>query len=160
MFYNNNMSAIKMTKIALLSVNTLFPGQRTGLWYVTDNFIAPLLFEERVALGLGWSSTEGWYLIIVSYPVDGQNKLANNEWYVFKTEPRADADIGGEPAFDWLCNTFAQTSDLFIPLMRLFCVAAYPFPTLGGSGALILEYVLHQLWVYLPPLGSKLFFFF
>lgn len=84
-----------MTKIALLSVNTLFPGQRTGLWYVTDNFIAPLLFEERVALGLGWSSTEGWYLIIVSYPVDGQNKLANNEWYVFKTEPRADADIGG-----------------------------------------------------------------
>lgn len=95
MFYNNNMSAIEMTKIALLSVNTLFPGQRTGLWYVTDNFIAPLLFEERVALGLGWSSTEGWYLIIVSYPVDGQNKLANNEWYVFKTEPRADADIGG-----------------------------------------------------------------
>lgn len=26
--------------------------------------------------------------------MDGQNKLANNDWYVFKTEPRADAEVG------------------------------------------------------------------
>lgn len=46
--------------------------------------------REKIASGFGLHSSEGWYLITFPYPMDGQNKLANNDWYVFKTEPRAD----------------------------------------------------------------------
>lgn len=40
--------------------------------------------------------------------MDGQNKLANNDWYVLKTEPRADADVGPKKTADSLCSTFTK----------------------------------------------------
>lgn len=52
-----------------------------------------IFFKRKLALGFGSHNTESWYLITSSYPMDGQNKLANNDWYVFKTEHRADADV-------------------------------------------------------------------
>lgn len=64
--------------------------------------------RERTALGFGSHSTEGWYLITSSYPMNGQNKLANNDWYVFKAEPRADAVVRQKTAPDSLCAPFSK----------------------------------------------------
>lgn len=40
--------------------------------------------------------------------MDGQNKLANNDWYVFETEPRADADDKKKKTPNSFCSTFAK----------------------------------------------------
>ena len=72
-----------------------------GLW--TNHKIG-----ERLPQGLVHTVLKGWYLITSSYPMNGQNKLANNDWYVFKTEPRADAVVRRKTAADSLCTTFSK----------------------------------------------------
>lgn len=55
-------------------------------------------------------------------PTHGQSQLANNDWYVFKTEPRADA---GQPlivsALLHNSHTVSLLKESCFPLMRPFC---------------------------------------
>lgn len=137
--------AIKMTgsavKIVLLSANAVFPGLCRSLWYEMENFTAAFIVWEKDCL-------RRWYLITFSCLVNNQKKLASNDWYVFKAEPRADGDISSWLALQHILINCLVIIDEGLSVSLL---------SLRENEVIILKYVLHQLWVYLPPLGSEPF---